>query len=465
MQRMTDAQYATYRSELATLVRAGSVSSTHPDFDQSNHGVLEAIEAMARARGGRVQWFEVSGGRGAQTTQTHQGAQSAHSAHSAQSRQGNQRTQNKSKCEGAAVGSVQSAGAAAAAPDDAVGPDGAAGPNALTAMAGQASRAKSNLVASFGRGPGGLVLSGHSDTVPCNPDRWDTDPLVLTERDARLYGLGSADMKAFFPAALAAIDAVGPSRLTRTVHLIATADEESTMAGARALLDAGLDLGTAAVIGEPTELRPIRLHKGVMMLEIAVLGRAGHASNPALGHNALEAMHQVIAALLDYRAREFSQLENLAFPVPRPTLNLGAIRGGDSPNRICGRCTLSVDVRLLPGQDPHAVQTALASLVQAAVVGTGCSVTVAPLVEPVPPMHTAADGPLVGLCEHLAGREAGAVNFATEGPFFNLLGLETVILGAGSIDQAHQPNEFVARSQIEALVPRLARMIAHFCIA
>ena len=421
MERMTDAQYVTYRSELATLVGAGSVSSTHPDFDQSNHGVLEALEGLARARGGRVQWFEVSGGQDVQRGQS--------------------------------VASALSADALAE------GADGGAG------QAVQAGPAKSNLVASFGRGPGGLVLSGHSDTVPCNPDRWDTDPLLLTDRDERLYGLGSADMKAFFPAALAAIEAVGPARLTRTVHLIATADEESTMAGARALLDAGLDLGTAAVIGEPTELRPIRLHKGVMMLEIAVLGRAGHASNPALGHNALEAMHRVMAALLDYRAREFSQHENLAFPVPRPTLNLGAIRGGDSPNRICGRCTLAVDIRLLPGQDPGNVQTALASLVQTAVVGTGCSVTVAPLVEPVPPMHTAADGPLVGLCEHLAGSEAGAVNFATEGPFFNLLGLETVILGAGSIDQAHQPNEFVARSQIEALVPRLARMIAHFCIA
>ena len=429
MERMNEAQYATYRSELALLVAAGSVSSTHPDFDQSNHGVLEALEAMARARGGRVQWFEVAGDRGGR------GGQSA-----------------------------QSGNSALPADAEAEASEGAAGPADLTARMGWANRAKSNLVASFGRGPGGLVLSGHSDTVPCNPDRWDTDPLMLTDRDARLYGLGSADMKAFFPAALAAIEAVGPARLSRTVHLIATADEESTMAGARALLDAGLDLGTAAVIGEPTELRPIRLHKGVMMLEICVLGRAGHASNPALGHNALEAMHQVIASLLEYRAREFSQHENLIFPVPRPTLNLGAIRGGDSPNRICGRCTLAVDVRLLPGQDPGDVQAVLASLVQAAVVGTGCSVAVAPLVEAVPPMSTAADGPLVGLCEHLSGCEAGAVNFATEGPFFNLLGLETVILGAGSIDQAHQPNEFVARSQVEALVPRLAQMIAHFCI-
>lgn len=400
MTALTSQEKHTFQAELAALVAAPSVSSVDPGFDQSNHQVLTALADMARARGGQVAWFELP----------------------------------------------------------------AEGATAASNVAVASQVAKANLVVGFGRGPGGLVLSGHSDTVPCNPHRWDTDPHALVEQDGRLYGLGSADMKAFFPAALLAIARVGVSRLKRQVHLIATADEESTMAGARALLSAGLDLGAAAVIGEPTSLAPIRMHKGVMLLEFALIGRAGHASNPALGINALDAMNALISALLAFREREFSKFHAAAFPVPRPTLNLGAIRGGDSPNRICGSCRLSVDVRIVPGQSPASVLAALSEVAAAATAGSGCELQVRPLVAPVPPMETPAEGALVHLCEHLSGHRAAAVNFATEGPFLNQLGLETVILGAGSIDQAHQPNEFVCWSQIQGLVPILARVIQHFCV-
>lgn len=416
MHKLTTEQTKAYRAELALLVAAQSVSSVDPAFDQSNRQVLAALDDMARARGGASTWFELPG------------------------------TLDDSP---AAVAAASPAGAATpgAAASDAVAP-----------------AAKANLVVGFGTGPGGLVLSGHSDTVPTNPRRWDSDPHILTERDGRLYGLGSADMKAFFPAALIAIERVGVGRLKRQVHLIATADEESTMAGARALMSAGIDLGQAAVVGEPTSLAPIRMHKGVMMLEFELVGRAGHASNPALGINALEGMNALISALLTFREAEFGQLHNADFPVPRPTLNLGAIHGGDSPNRICGACRLAVDVRLLPGQDPDAVLAALTLVAGQAVAGSGCTLNVRPLVAPVPPMHTPSAGALVHLCEHLSGHQAAAVNFATEGPFFNQLGLETVILGAGSIDQAHQPNEFVAWEQVCGLVPILERVIERFCV-
>jgi acetylornithine deacetylase len=128
-----------------------------------------------------------------------------------------------------------------------------------------ADGSKANLIATLGSGPGGLVLSGHTDTVPFDEDRWRSDPLGLSERDHRLYGLGSTDMKGFFPLALAAAGRFLDSELQQPLILLATADEESSMNGARALAAAGRPRARAAIIGEPTSLVPVRMHKGIMM--------------------------------------------------------------------------------------------------------------------------------------------------------------------------------------------------------
>ncbi|MDP4652148.1 MAG: M20/M25/M40 family metallo-hydrolase, partial [Haliea sp.] len=144
---------------------------------------------------------------------------------------------------------------------------------------------KANLIATLGSGPGGLVLAGHTDTVPFDDGRWLSDPLQLTERDQRLYGLGSTDMKGFFPIAIAAASAFAGKTLRQPLIILATADEESSMNGARALAAAGRPRARAAIIGEPTSLQPVRLHKGIMMESIEITGQAGHSSNPALGLN------------------------------------------------------------------------------------------------------------------------------------------------------------------------------------
>jgi acetylornithine deacetylase len=137
---------------------------------------------------------------------------------------------------------------------------------------------KANLIATLGSGPGGLVLAGHTDTVPFDEGRWQSDPLGLTERDNRLYGLGSTDMKGFFPLAIAAAGAFLDKPLKQPLILLATADEESSMNGARALAAAGRPKARAAIIGEPTSLRPVRMHKGIMMEAVRVTGKAGHSS-------------------------------------------------------------------------------------------------------------------------------------------------------------------------------------------
>ncbi len=325
---------------------------------------------------------------------------------------------------------------------------------------------KANLIATLGplEAGGGLVLSGHTDTVPCDPDRWSQDPFRLTERDERLYGLGTADMKSFFAFVLAALQQIDLNRLHRPLIVLATADEESTMDGARLVAETGLPAGRFAIIGEPTDLKPVRMHKGVLMETVEVIGRSGHASNPALGASALEGMVAVLRALLCWRD-ELTQLRHPGFEVPFPTLNLGAIHGGDSPNRICGHCRVYLDLRLLPGMAPEAIRGELSHRVEAALAAyPQLKARVEPLFAGVPAFETPADAQLVRLCEALSGRSAGSVAFATEAPYLARVGLETVILGAGSIDQAHQPDEYLPVKHIDPAIRLLRRLVEHFCL-
>jgi acetylornithine deacetylase len=211
----------------------------------------------------------------------------------------------------------------------------------------QVSPGKFNLLASFGSGPGGLVLAGHSDTVPYDEALWQTDPLELTEVDGRWVGLGSCDMKGFFALAIEAVLPLLDQPFKQPLLILATCDEESSMAGARALAAAGRPLGRAAVIGEPTGLKPIRLHKGVMMERIDILGRSGHSSDPSLGHSALEAMHDAMGELQGLRPGWQREYRNPQFSVPQPTLNLAASTVAITPtafaasapwNSTCGPC-------------------------------------------------------------------------------------------------------------------------------
>src|SRR5690606_11770927 len=322
---------------------------------------------------------------------------------------------------------------------------------------------KANLIASLGTGPGGLVLAGHTDTVPCNPERWQHDPFALTEADGRWYGLGSCDMKGFFPLIIEAVRALDRP-LSRPLIILATADEESAMGGAQALVADDLLGARHAVIGEPTGLQPIRVHKGILMERVDITGQAGHSSDPGLGRNAIEAMHRVIGELLELRSGWQRQWTNPLFSVPTPTLNLGCIHGGDNPNRICGQCALEFDLRPLPGMDPDELRTSIAQRLQVVAEEHGVTIDYRPLFPGVAPLDTPASAELVRACEQLTGYGAGSVAFATEGPYLNQLGLQTVILGPGDIAQAHQPDEYLAMDRIEPMVKVLRELIGRFCL-
>ena len=300
---------------------------------------------------------------------------------------------------------------------------------------------KYNLIARLGSGSGGLVLAGHTDTVPYDEARWEQDPFVLTEKDNRLHGLGTSDMKCFFPLVLDVLRKMDLGKLREPLYLLATADEESTMAGARALADAGRKMGRHALIGEPTGLRPVYMHKGILGVNIKLTGHAAHASNPALGVSALEGMHAVIGGLLSWRKELQEQFIDKRFDVPVLTMNLGCIRGGDSPNRVCAECVLAVDVRLLPEMAPGAIRNHMNDVIMRSVAGAELDVDIHSIFHDIPPLQTNVDSEIVKMAEKLSGQTAGTVAFGTEGPYLNSMGMQTVVLGPGNIEQAHQAND------------------------
>ncbi|MEG1041105.1 MAG: acetylornithine deacetylase [Pseudomonas sp.] len=328
----------------------------------------------------------------------------------------------------------------------------------------QVAPGKFNLLASYGSGPGGLVLAGHSDTVPYDPGLWQTDPLKLTEVDGRWVGLGSCDMKGFFALIIEAVQPLLTHDFKQPLLILATCDEESSMSGARALAEAGQPLGRAAVIGEPTGLKPIRMHKGVMMERIDILGRSGHSSDPSLGRSAMEAMHEVMGELMNLRRQWQKDFNNAQFSVPQPTLNFGCIHGGDNPNRICGQCALEFDLRPLPGMDPEMLRAAIRQKLAPLAEQHQVKIDYAPLFPEVPPFEQAADAELVRLAERLTGHRAEAVAFGTEAPYLQRLGCDTLVLGPGDIACAHQPGEYLEMSRLQPTVRLLRELIEHYCL-
>jgi acetylornithine deacetylase len=333
------------------------------------------------------------------------------------------------------------------------------GTSALTA-----GNAKRNLLATRGEGPGGLVLAGHTDTVPLDEALWSVNPFRLTEKDGRLYGLGSTDMKSFFPLIMEALKSFEGVTFRQPLIVLATADEETSMQGARTLAELGRPKARCAVIGEPTGMRPIHAHKGIMMESIDLLGRSGHSSNPDLGRNALDAMHEVISELILFRQSLQQRYHSPLFSIPRPTLNLGCIHGGDNPNRICGQCRLEFDLRLLPGMEIAAMREEILQRVLPIAERHDVKATIKPLFAGLPAFYTDPANELVKTAERLTGNSAASVAFGTEAPLLQRLGMDTIILGPGDIDQAHQPDEYLALDRLQPCIDTLRGLIRHYCL-
>lgn len=324
---------------------------------------------------------------------------------------------------------------------------------------------KVNLIARIGGdGDRGLVLAGHLDTVPFDESGWHSDPFELVERDGCYFGLGTSDMKGFLALAAEVACEYSDRRLQQPLVILASAEEECGMDGARFLAEHGSRPGSHVLIGEPTGLRPIRRHKGILMESIRVTGQAGHSSDPTHGVNAIEGMQAVLAAILTLRDELRERLTAPGFPVPHATLNPGVIRGGDNPNRIPAACELQVDLRFPPGFDVATLREELRQRAREALTSSDCNIEFQVLFEGTPAMETAADAPLVQTAETLTGGTAGAVDFGTEGAFYNRMGMDSVVLGPGDIDCAHKPNEHLPLDRIEPMRRILRGLIERFCV-
>lgn len=323
---------------------------------------------------------------------------------------------------------------------------------------------KANLIATLGSGSGGLVLAGHTDTVPFNESLWHSDPFTLSERDNKLYGLGSTDMKGFFAIAIEALKPFLDKPLNAPLIILATADEESSMDGARSLVQGDVSGARYAVVGEPTGLKPMRAHKGIVMKGITITGRSGHSSNPMLGNNAMDAMHEVMTGLMQLRHELAQKYQHPGFSVPTPTMNFGCIHGGDNPNRICGQCELHFDIRTTPGMNNDELDAMIQKILTPVAERRAINIGLRALMPGLAAYEEPADSELVTLVEKLTGQTAGTVGFATEAPFFQQLGMQTIVMGPGSIDQAHQPDEFMALDQIQPTIDVLQQMIKRFCV-
>lgn len=330
----------------------------------------------------------------------------------------------------------------------------------------QLDERKSNLIATLNAnsdGTSGLVLSGHTDTVPVNDEIWSVNPFGSDIIDGKLYGLGSCDMKSFFSLIIETLASRDLKKIVKPIMILATADEETTMLGAKRFADLKMLTGGFALIGEPTNLKPIRMHKGVMMETITVHGKAGHASQPNLGENAIEGMNIIIQMLIEWRQKLQLNYKNANFEIGIPTLNFGSIHGGDCANRICESCVLSLDIRLLPGMEISMVREMLLEILDQGYVTEGIKTTHSTGFTGIPAFEMSRSDKFVQLMESITCSSSGSVSFGTEASYFQSLGLSTIIYGVGNISQAHQPNEYIQCKDFEVYNKNIGKLIDKIC--
>jgi acetylornithine deacetylase len=305
-----------------------------------------------------------------------------------------------------------------------------------------------------------LALVGHTDTVPFDPD-W-TEALTLVEREGKLYGRGACDTKGFIAASLAAIEETDLRQLARPLALVLTADEEVGCLGAKRLAEWKPFRARAAVVGEPTSLRPMRAGKGYCLADVSVRGREGHSAYPHLGASAITRAARLVGRI-EKVAEELRRDAHEAFDPPYTTVNVGVISGGTAKNIIAGRCDFTLEWRPLPGQPPGLVAELVRREIEALRAedeGFECELAVTRLDAGV---ETRADAPLVKALERETGNAAGTIAFGTEAPQLAELGADAVVFGPGDIRVAHRTGEFVPAAELRECARILRRTIERFC--
>lgn len=329
---------------------------------------------------------------------------------------------------------------------------------------------KANLYATVGPDSGGgIVLSGHTDVVPVDGQDWDSDPFAVTEKDKKLFGRGTADMKSFSAIALSLVPDMLTANLKRPIHFALSYDEEVGCIGVADMVNwiAALDQKPAMVIvGEPTSMRVINAHKGIRCFETTVTGMEAHSSRQHEGVSAIVYASKLISFLADLIEEMMEKGDPTGrFQPPYTTIQIGQIKGGTAINIIPGTCSFMWEHRNLPTQEADEIRDKFygyATELEAEMKTKGetCSISTREFAN-APGLMIQEDNPAEALALSILGKnQTEAVAYGTEAGFFQGIGIPTVVCGPGDIAQAHIANEFIDVSQIDACEDFLRKVIA-----
>ncbi len=330
----------------------------------------------------------------------------------------------------------------------------------------QAEGGKAALFATIGPNlDGGIVLSGHTDVVPVAGQAWTTDPFLLRRANGRLVGRGTCDMKGFDAVCLAMIPEFKAARLSRPVHIILSYDEEITCQGPLdtiARFGASLPRPAAVIVGEPTLMQVADAHKGVGAYATFVHGREAHSSKPALGASAIEAACALVTELYRFAAELMEQGDPSGrFDPPASTIHVGTIQGGTARNIMAKLCTFEWEFRTLPGVSQDLALRRLEAYAPKLALSAKHVVAETKTRSEIPGLKPEKGSAAEALAIKAARtNHTITVPFASEAGQFQLAGLPAVVCGPGSIDQAHQPDEYIEIAQIESCIGFMRRLAA-----
>ncbi|KAG5486165.1 hypothetical protein LSCM1_07283 [Leishmania martiniquensis] len=334
-----------------------------------------------------------------------------------------------------------------------------------------------NLVATLpsadGSVVGGLILSGHTDVVPVDGQKWDSDPFVLTERDGNLYGRGSCDMKGFIAVCLALVPEWVRAPPRKPVQIVLTYDEETTFGGVRQLMrERGRDLQKCegCIVGEPTMLDLVIAHKGICFSYITFRGKAAHSSLQTTGYNSIEPATRVLQKLFEMRDRFASEgpFEE-GFTITHTTICPALTAGGNAMNTIPAECSIGFEFRNVPSHPASVVNKELWDFIRAEEerVKLACPEGGVEVVKhsDVGPFRGSEDAPVVRalLAASAEPPSMKKVSFCTEAGEYEALGIRSVVCGPGSIEQAHTANEFVSLDQLDRGLLLIRRVVQLMC--